>query len=97
MRTRLQLGTPHLSAPITPTMPSSHRLKNVKTISEIPGKTRLLKRLIRRYKLENRRLASQNATLVECCKSKDEQVKMLWDVLSGPAKRNLILKGFKRN
>jgi hypothetical protein len=97
MRTRLQLGTPHLGASITPTMPSSHRLKNVKAIFEIPGKTRLLKRLIRRYKRENKRLTAQNATLVECCKSKDEQVKMLWDVLSGPAKQNLILKGFKRN
>ena len=97
MRTRLQLGTPHLDAPINPTMPSSHRLKNVKAISEIPGKTRLLERLIRKYKRENRQLAAQNAALVVCCKSKDEQVKMLWDVLSGPAKRNLILKGFKRN
>jgi hypothetical protein len=80
---------------MSPVFPASHELEAVRKISKLPGHTRALKKLVRKYKNENKRLEVQNAALYECCTENKAKVLTLWDELSWPAKRGLLLKGIK--
>ena len=80
---------------MSPVFPASHELEAVRKISRLPGHTRALKKLVRKYKNENKKLQVQNAALLECCTENKEKVLALWSELSGPAKRGLLLRGLR--